>query len=817
MKVPKHTLVVLFSGIICSFWVFGQNEVKIAYQDKAPNAKTETVPSEDIFDLIFDYPCAVGAGEAGIECDETYIYTTKWNGDQFYKYDLTGTLVDSFSISGVSGIRDLAWDGNYFYGGAASTTVYELDFENELLISSFTAPTQVRAIAYDDNNNTFYANNWSTDITQFNMSGSNLGSFQVGPAGDSYYGFAYENKTGYPFLWGYAQVGATQNEIIQLTLPSGNETGLAFDLGNVLNISSGIAGGLCASDVCYDFALIGMSQNEYIWALEITTAGCCQDNDIGVWSIVEPTSGGGFSNSEPVTINIYNNGWNPQSNFAVSFTHNGSEPYYDTILTTLNFDETIEFTFDTTIDLSMGGTHYIEASTHLLNDECIINDAKNKTIFSPPSPGSLEGYITNAQTGNPIEGALVELEIYTTTTGADGYYFISDITPGSYDLFCASAGFCPFDTTLTFEPDQNLTLNIALEYALLEISEDTMETSLYPNSSTFLNFELYNPGSCNNSYYATGDVIWLGYPTTISGIISPGSTQALGWLTSSYNLEPGLYEGNIIINSFAISSPDSIHVLLEVLGYTSPSNLSGYVDCTDICLNWDPPATGSPLYYNIYRDGNLITNFNGIEFCDQNLDPETEYCYQVSAVYVSGESEPTDELCLTVPMPSSLEPEDVNCQSYGYYNNIWWDPPSGCLGNDGYFIYRNGLLLNTEPLLETIYYDEVSLGYYEYLITALYYFGESQGTMTYCISTNTSNLSEVEVEFYPNPVKDWLVVRSMLNIDQIDIYNNFGEKIFSKSDESNKTIVDLTGNKPGIYFIRTEIAGEIINRKIILK
>jgi len=44
--------------------------------------------SDDPYDLQFEYACADATGEAGIECDGNYLYTTKWNGDLFFRYGM---------------------------------------------------------------------------------------------------------------------------------------------------------------------------------------------------------------------------------------------------------------------------------------------------------------------------------------------------------------------------------------------------------------------------------------------------------------------------------------------------------------------------------------------------------------------------------------------------------------------------------------------------------------------------------------------------------------------------------------------------------
>lgn len=243
--------------------------------------------SDDLFDLQFDWPVGIGGGEAGIECDGNYVYTTKWNGAEFYKYELNGTYIGPFTCGSASAIRDLTYDGTYFYGGAAANTVFEMDFTTQTVVSTFNAPVAVRAIAYNPDEDVFYANNWSDNITKFNAAGANLGSFPVGPVGLDYYGFDYDNmSSGSPYLWGYAQTGTTLNELVQIQLPSGVETGVHVDVGSIAGVGTGIAGGLAITDALVPgfFTLLGTSQNVDIWGLELCESG-------PVWLTIDPTSG----------------------------------------------------------------------------------------------------------------------------------------------------------------------------------------------------------------------------------------------------------------------------------------------------------------------------------------------------------------------------------------------------------------------------------------------------------------------------------------------------------------------------------------------
>jgi hypothetical protein len=243
--------------------------------------------SDALFDLQFDWPVGNATGEAGIETDGNYIYTTLWNGTEFCKYEMNGTYIGTFSCGSAGAIRDLAFDGTNFFGAAAATTVFEMDFTNGIVVSSFTAPLAVRAIAYNQDEDVFYGNNWSDNITKFDQTGANLGSFPCGPVGSDYYGFAYDNSSpGAPYLWGYAQTGNTLNELVQIQLPSGVETGVTFDVGSVAGVGTGIAGGLAITDAIVPgfYTLLGTAQNVDIWGLELCVSG-------PVWLTIEPNSG----------------------------------------------------------------------------------------------------------------------------------------------------------------------------------------------------------------------------------------------------------------------------------------------------------------------------------------------------------------------------------------------------------------------------------------------------------------------------------------------------------------------------------------------
>ncbi|MDZ7742907.1 MAG: hypothetical protein U5Q03_14510 [Bacteroidota bacterium] len=136
------------------------------------------IPGRDYWDTQFTYPCGYASGEAGIESDGNYIYTTKWNAGNgtFFRYELDGTFMGSFVVCRAAWMS-VTWHTMESCSGEAmpGTTVWGMDFEDEMVVETIIAPLAVRAIAYDEEFDAFWANNWMhTDFTLFDKDGITL-------------------------------------------------------------------------------------------------------------------------------------------------------------------------------------------------------------------------------------------------------------------------------------------------------------------------------------------------------------------------------------------------------------------------------------------------------------------------------------------------------------------------------------------------------------------------------------------------------------------------------------------------------------------
>lgn len=111
-------------------------------------------------DLSATYEQAVGT-------DGSHIYTAFWNRNgEFNKYDMEGNFIESFTIEGVGPIYDLTYDGQYFYGGGNTTTLYCMDFQTRQLVREITVTSPVRHCTYvpelDNGKGGFEIGEWTT-------------------------------------------------------------------------------------------------------------------------------------------------------------------------------------------------------------------------------------------------------------------------------------------------------------------------------------------------------------------------------------------------------------------------------------------------------------------------------------------------------------------------------------------------------------------------------------------------------------------------------------------------------------------------------
>lgn len=328
-------------------------------------------------------------GNAGAESDGTYLYSTRWSANLLHQYDFTGALVKEFSIPGVTGLRDLAYNPNtgYFYGGAAGGTIWEMDFDSETLISTISGGFQSRAISYNEDDDVIYCSNWGDPVWVVDpSSGAILDTINLVTT-TSTYGFAYDNDGTNKFLYVFDQTTGAESTVYQWDLDAGAYTGFTYDMTPEVGSGAGIAGGLFITD--------GFVPNKLV------IGGCVQDSSLpGVtdWlAIYELRDESGGSAQEyltpgiyPVTATVENHG-----TFTETFNVNAKVIFEDEKDDVLIYEDNVSV-----VDLGYGaiaivefadveflegveweGNYRVEITTQLAGDEVAGNDKKTKTFL----------------------------------------------------------------------------------------------------------------------------------------------------------------------------------------------------------------------------------------------------------------------------------------------------------------------------------------------------------------------------------------------------------------------------------------------------
>ena len=104
------------------------------------------------------------------------------------------------------------------------------------------------------------------------------------------------------------------------------------------------------------------------------------NNDVGIANIINPISST-LTNSESVTISIFNYGLATASNFPVSYQINGGAIVTETFTGSITSANTATFTFAALANLStLGQSYSILAKTNLTGDQFLANDSKTKVV-----------------------------------------------------------------------------------------------------------------------------------------------------------------------------------------------------------------------------------------------------------------------------------------------------------------------------------------------------------------------------------------------------------------------------------------------------
>jgi len=189
------------------------------------------------------------------------------------------------------------------------------------------------------------------------------------------------------------------------------------------------------------------------------------------------------------------------------------------------------------------------------------------------------------------------------------------------------------------------------------------------------------------------------------------------------NTPPWTYEAEIIFSTLPNVGSPVVDITMLIEGQPGVDNLQSEINCTDVILNWETIPPGMPAdSFHVYKDSLWYATTFDTQFIDSLVFPETEYSYYATGYFYNGwESNQTNHVNVTVPIPDNLEPLDLSYTLVGDEIHLYWTSPSACVEPVGYNVYLGMAVMGFTE--DTTYIH--SFGLYEFWITAVYYFGES--------------------------------------------------------------------------------------------
>jgi len=227
--------------------------MNIENADVCSNPGSSMATSRDPLTVVIDFDAQTAHTETGVlgaEWDGQYLWSSSRGlvnpTHMFFVWDTAGNLVAQYPQpvqSSTWGIRDLAFDGTYLYGGSESG-FWQIDPSDgtfTLLFSSISPMTCIRALAWEPNEGVFYSGSFGDGFYKFPADGSTKTPV-TNPGLTAVYGMAYDNY--HDTIWIFDQTGTPQTTLLEYDHHTETLTGHSHQLPLLTGLTAQLAGGL---------------------------------------------------------------------------------------------------------------------------------------------------------------------------------------------------------------------------------------------------------------------------------------------------------------------------------------------------------------------------------------------------------------------------------------------------------------------------------------------------------------------------------------------------------------------------------------------
>ncbi len=601
----KKLFVILLLLLVCIGLFADKTPIPTFELPSTANINGTTVSNRDMWDILFTFE-GTPAGQPAIETDRINIYTAQSGGSDFYRYDMGGNQLETFQVAGVSSLRDMAYDDEYFYGGDLSMIIYIMDLANETLIGTISVTcsgiTGVRHIAYDpeldEGNGGFWIGNWD-ELGAIAMDGSEIFG-DVNCLMGSQLGSTYDPWTeGGPYIWLFKYTGSGPT-LIQFEIATLSLTGVTHNACDIPGCATNSwPGGLATyiNDDGFFVMLANIQQDpQLIGVYEICFTTNPEAPGVPTNVVVTPDAGGDLEAVIDWVCPDVNIAGNPLTELDEMRVYRGDDLIYT----------------DTSPVIGEAGT-YTDAPVPACG-------LYTYTVVGFNSSG--EGFPVSVTTwvGEDVPAAVTDLLLEEQ----DGNGYLTWINPTT-SLYGGAFN----NPILGYHIERSDGTVFEVSGIVTEYLDDTI-----PDADNY-NYTVIPFNSVGDGGSATSNTVWIG--ETFSGILiidlDPTSTCAI--LQSSIQ---NFYEGSVIITddintNLLASDVDAVFVLLGIypnntqilIGEETPitdyMNAGGnvYLEGGDVWY-FDPQYLGGyffgPLFgINALADGSGdLTNVDGADF-----------------------------------------------------------------------------------------------------------------------------------------------------------------------------------------------------------
>lgn len=569
------------------------------------------------------------------------------------------------------------------------------------------------------------------------------------------------------------------------------------------------------------------------------------NNDVGIWSIVEPASGVYLGTEEPVTIKIRNYGIENQTEIPWEVTWSGptgSGTFSGTWTGNLIAGEDLIYTLAETMDMSVFGDYEFEACTQLPDDENTDNDCKTKWI----------GYM------EPTDWLFVDQHFGTLQPGQ------SEIVTVSFNSEGLEVGNYSGNISVTSNDPAYPDVDIPVTLEVTQADEDLL---IY---ETFEDYETGEP--LVQQALAQGKNYWTTLNNQPGGSEDPMITYEAGVGINGVLIE----NGNEAVMQFEDIYTDGVYNI-EISFSQSWWNNKGILN---FLQNFDGENSQSGLQIIFGQNGNAMINAGGenaeeINFyewkwhrlrCRVDIDNDLAQLYfndefiiewqwslgalgngdlnELSGIHFSGNVARTAEIyydhiiVLEGEWPEILPPVNFelgyNPGCSGYF--FTWQYPgsrhkessslSATLTGFNFYGRDREFGESWELLAENIQTTAYCAGWpftdlwVEFYVTAVYDWEdviiESGRSDTY---EEAENIDETDqfISVSPNPAEDWINIKVKSPMNQIKIFNINGRIALSKNGSGKELTINTQNLMPGIYTLLIETEKGISVHKLVVR